>query len=495
MKFLPSWIRRTLRYLIVVAIAVPVTIVLVFAMQARMSLPDLKAWHRIELRELSADDPPASFAEYRALEERLFADIRARIIENPADADTLAVGRYTPGTRAAQLAFDTPYNRSVELMPPGEPVGAAVLVHGLTDSPYSMRPLGEILRSQGYYVILMRMPGHGTVPSGLDRIRWQDWYAALELTARHASAIVGGDKPLVLGGFSTGAALSALYAVRSLDDPGLPRPDRLYLMSAAIGISPFAVMTNIVSKLSFLPMFEKSRWLDVLPEYDPYKYNSFPVNAGNQIYKLTHALNGEILDAAERGRLGDMPRVVIFQSIVDSTVTSAEVVRGMLDLLPEAGHELVVFDVNRSEVMQGLLAQGPLQDLEALRNATGRPFAITLIGSALVGDASGGESAATDPKALASYRREAGGTDVTVRPLPYTWPQGIFSLGHTALPVPADDPVYGISPPEGTRFNLGAVALRGESGALVISLGTFARLRSNPFFDVIREKVIETLPR
>jgi alpha-beta hydrolase superfamily lysophospholipase len=299
----------------------------------------------------------------------------------------------------------------------------------------------------------------------------------------------------VLGGFSTGAALSALYAVRSLDDPGLPRPDRLYLMSAAIGISPFAVMTNIVSKLSFLPMFEKSRWLDVLPEYDPYKYNSFPVNAGNQIYKLTHALNGEILDAAERGRLGDMPRVVIFQSIVDSTVTSAEVVRGMLDLLPEAGHELVVFDVNRSEVMQGLLAQGPLQDLEALRNATGRPFAITLIGSALVGDASGGESAATDPKALASYRREAGGTDVTVRPLPYTWPQGIFSLGHTALPVPADDPVYGISPPEGTRFNLGAVALRGESGALVISLGTFARLRSNPFFDVIREKVIETLPR
>jgi len=489
MKTLSHWIARTLRYLVVIAIAVPVTIVLVFAVQSRMRLPDLKPWHRIELSELSADDPPATFAEYRALEENLLAEIRAQILDDPAAADTLAVGRYTPGTRALQLAFDTPYNRSVELYPPGEPVGAAVLIHGLTDSPYSMRPLGEILQSQGYYVILMRMPGHGTIPAGLDRIRWQDWYAAVELTAKHASATVGADKPLVLGGFSTGAALSALYAVRSLDDPELPRPDRLYLMSAAIGISPFAVMTNLISKLSIFPYFEKSRWLDVLPEYDPYKYNSFPVNAGNQIYKLTHALNEEILDAADRGRLGDMPRVVIFQSIVDSTVTSAEVVRGLLQLLPEGGHELVVFDVNRSEVMQGLLAPGPLQDLETLRNDSGRPFAITLIGSASIG------STGPDARALAAYHREAGGTEVTVEPLPFTWPQGIFSLGHTALPVPADDPVYGISPPEGTLFNLGSVALRGESGALVISLGTFARLRSNPFFDVIREKVIETLPQ
>jgi alpha-beta hydrolase superfamily lysophospholipase len=489
MNGLPRWISRTLRYAAVLIVAVPVTIVLVFAVQSRLRLPELKPWHRLDLAELDADNPPASFAEYRALEEQLFADIREQILENPAAADTLAVGRFTPGSRVAQLAFDTPFNRSVELEPAGEPRGAAVLVHGLTDSPYSMRVLGQLLQSQGYYVILMRMPGHGTVPAGLDRVRWQDWYAALEITAKHAAATVGPDKPLVLGGFSTGAALCALYSVRSLDDAALPRPDRLYLMSAAIGISPFAFMTNIVSKLSFLPMFEKSRWLDVLPEYDPYKYNTFPVNAGNQIYKLTHVLNDEMLDAADRGRLGDMPRTVMFQSIVDSTVTAAEVVRGMLDLLPEGGHELVVFDVNRSEVVQGLLAAGPLQDLESLRNATGRPFAITLIGTASPG------ATGADAQALAAYHRDAGGSEVTVEPLPFTWPAGVFSLGHTALPVPSDDPVYGISPPPGTRFNLGAVALRGESGALVISLGTFARLRSNPFFDVIRDKVIETLPQ
>jgi alpha-beta hydrolase superfamily lysophospholipase len=486
MPTLTRWFLRSLRYVAVIAVAVPVTIVLVFAVQSRLRQPELRPWHRIELSgELRAKSAPESFAEYRALEERLFAEIRERIIEDPAAADTLAVGRYTPGTVAAQLAFDTPYNRSVELVPPGEPRGGAVLVHGLTDSPYAMRSLGQTLLAQGYYVILLRLPGHGTVPAGLDRVRWQDWYAAVELAAKHAATTAGPDKPLVLGGYSTGAALSALYAVRTLDDPALPRPDRLYLMSAAIGISPFAFMTNIVSSLSFLPVFEKSRWLDVLPEYDPYKYNSFPVNAGNQIYKLTRVLNEEMLDAADRGRLGDMPRVIMFQSIVDSTVTAAEVVRGMLQLLPSGGHELVVFDVNRNEVIQGLLAAGPLQDLEALRNATGRPFAITLIGSA-----------SPDSQEIAAYRREAGGSEVTVEPLPLSWPAGVFSLGHTALPVPADDPIYGMTPAvvDGPQLRLGTVALRGESGALVIPLGTFARLRSNPFFDVIRDKVIETLP-
>jgi hypothetical protein len=37
------------------------------------------------------------------------------------------------------------------------------------------------------------------------------------------------------------------------------------------------------------------------------------------------------------------------------------------------------------------------------------------------------------------------------------------------------------------------VPARGEDGALVVPLGTFARLRSNPFFDVIRAKVVATL--
>jgi hypothetical protein len=38
-----------------------------------------------------------------------------------------------------------------------------------------------------------------------------------------------------------------------------------------------------------------------------------------------------------------------------------------------------------------------------------------------------------------------------------------------------------------------AVAVRGETGALVLSLGSFSRMRSNPFFDVVRAKIAETV--
>jgi len=62
-----------------------------------------------------------------------------------------------------------------------------------------------------------------------------------------------------------------------------------------------------------------------------------------------------------------------------------------------------------------------------------------------------------------------------------------------SLPFPADDPVYGLSSPvTQPQFNLGAISAKGESGALVVGLGTFARLRSNPFFEVIRANIIAT---
>jgi hypothetical protein len=95
---------------------------------------------------------------------------------------------------------------------------------------------------------------------------------------------------------------------------------------------------------------------------------------------------------------------------------------------------------------------------------------------------------------MAAYSREAGTSAVTVVDLPLAWPAGVVSLGHVAIPFPPDDPVYGLSPGSDgrPRFALGAFSARGESGALVVPLGMLARLRSNPFFDVIRSKVVES---
>jgi alpha-beta hydrolase superfamily lysophospholipase len=484
------WRRRALRWLLYAAglcVTVLVTIVLVFALQARARLADLKPWHKIALAaefHAGSADAPKTFPEYRALEDRLFAELRRRVLDDPAAADTQLLGRYTPGSIPSRLALETPYNRSFELVP-AEAKGAALLVHGLTDSPYSMRALAETLYGQGYYVLALRLPGHGTVPAGLTDVSWRDWYAAVALAARHAAAQAPG-KPFVAAGHSTGAALVTLYSVRALDDPSLPKPQALYLVSAAIGISPFAVLTNVLSALAFVPGLEKSRWLDVLPEYDPYKYNSFPVNAANQIYSVTRTLRAELDDARARGRLEAMPRVVMFQSVVDSTVTSAEVVRGLLSYLPPRGHELVVFDVNRDEQLETLVSPGPLEQLDRLREAPDLTFKITVIANR-----------DTATRAVGAFVREAGQQEMAERDLPYEWPRGMLSVGHVALPFPVDDPLYGLEgPPEGSaaRYNLGTFPARAEDGALVVPLAQFARVRSNPFFGVIRAKVRETLP-
>src|SRR4029450_2130656 len=95
--------------------------------------------------------------------------------------------------------------------------------------------------------------------------------------------------------------------------------------------------------LCFTPWFARAAWLAVLPEYAPYKYNSFPVNAANQIYHLTGALQDELGEAQKVGAPGALPRTIVFQSIVDATVSASDVVADLLARLPASGHELVVF--------------------------------------------------------------------------------------------------------------------------------------------------------
>jgi alpha-beta hydrolase superfamily lysophospholipase len=480
---LPRRLLRWLLYAVVLVAIVLATIVVVYALQARR-LPDLRAWHRVKLHEeFRADRADMTFDEYRKLEDRLFTELRAKVLDDPSAADTSPFGRYTPGSEPEKLALDTIYNRSYELVP-ANPRGGVLLVHGLTDSPYSMRGLAETFRAEGFYVLALRLPGHGTIPSSLADASWKDWYAAVRIAAKHVAERVPG-KPFYAGGHSTGAALVTLYALRSLGDPALPRPERVVLVSPAIAISPFAALTRIVACLSFLPAFEKSRWVDVLPESDPYKYNSFPVNAANQIYSLTRALHGALLDEAKRGSLERMPPLLVFQSVVDSTVTAREVVTGLLGLLPARGDELVVFDVNRRDTLEGIVAPGPLEQLDVLRRQPKLPFRLTIVGSRPDGSS-----------AIATFTREAGETGFREEDLPLEWPRGVFSLGHVALPFPADDPVYGIDAEQGPGhgFQLGNVSARGESGALLVPLGTFARLRSNPFFEVIRMKVVDSLP-
>ncbi|MCH7587494.1 MAG: alpha/beta fold hydrolase [Chloroflexi bacterium] len=62
---------------------------------------------------------------------------------------------------------------------PGNGVGC-LLVHGFVSTPQEMRWLGSQLSASGYTVLGIRLFGHASHPSDLNRVRWEDWLASLE---------------------------------------------------------------------------------------------------------------------------------------------------------------------------------------------------------------------------------------------------------------------------------------------------------------------------
>ena len=478
--FLDRTVRLALRAIVFLA-ALAAAVAVGFAAQAWWRHPDLGPWHTVRLvNEFEAGpSAPRLFSEYLLQEQRLFAELERTVYGAPAAAHPGPLERYAAGTLAARIALQTPGNRSRELGH-AAPRGAAVMLHGLSDAPYSLDAVGRVLHERGFHVVWLRLPGHGTHPGALRHVVWEDWMAATALALSHAASRAPG-KPLYVAGYSTGAPLALLHVLRAIGDPALPMPTRVLMFSPAIGVSDFAAFTNFAALFAPVPGLEKAAWLDVLPEFDPYKYNSFPVNAGLQIWSLTRALEKALAKAQAAGVLDRVPPVTAFQSLVDSTITAADLATRLFVRLPAKGHELVVFDVNRNDVLSSLIAPAPRRALEALASTPALPFRLAVVGNR-----------SDKTLEVVEWIREAGARESTERPTGLAWPSNVFSMGHLAVPMPPDDPMYGLAPreaPDGLAIPLGRGAPLGEAGALTIGLGQFARLRSNPFFPMIVDRV------
>ncbi|MCR8526337.1 alpha/beta hydrolase, partial [Escherichia coli] len=148
-------------------------------------------------------------------------------------------------------------------------------------------------------------------------IEWEDWMAATRLAVREARRRAGPNAPLHIVGFSNGGALAMTYALAALDDPKLAKPDRLVLISPMIGITSFARFAGLAGLPALLPAFAKAAWLGIVPEFNPFKYNSFPVNGARQSYRLTSSLQQGISAAARSGQLNQLPPVLTFQPVLD----------------------------------------------------------------------------------------------------------------------------------------------------------------------------------
>ena len=85
----------------------------------------------------------------------------------------------------------------------------ALLCHGFTGNPSSLRPWADYLAAAGLTVSLPRLPGHGTTWQEMAGTRWEDWYAEID---RAYEELRGQTGEIFVMGLSMGATLALRLA-------------------------------------------------------------------------------------------------------------------------------------------------------------------------------------------------------------------------------------------------------------------------------------------
>ncbi|MDJ0731363.1 MAG: alpha/beta hydrolase [Crocosphaera sp.] len=115
---------------------------------------------------------------------------------------------------------------------------AIVLIHGLSDSPFSMAAIGKKFYQMGFNVLLPLLPGHGLKDgkTALVAMREQtlliQWKKAVKYAVTEAKKM--GHK-VSIGGLSAGGVLSTYYAINDPQDI----QGALFLFSAALDFGDF----------------------------------------------------------------------------------------------------------------------------------------------------------------------------------------------------------------------------------------------------------------
>jgi carboxylesterase len=137
---------------------------------------------------------------------------------------------------------------------PGGPHGALVL-HGFTGTPQSMRGLAAAFAAAGFATELPLLPGHGTSIEDMLPTTWDDWSAATE--SAYAD-LAGRCDRVVVAGLSMGGTLATSLAARHPEIAGLiavnaavmPQPEIAELLGPLLdaGEATFDAIGNDIAK-------------------------------------------------------------------------------------------------------------------------------------------------------------------------------------------------------------------------------------------------------
>ncbi len=173
---------------------------------------------------------------------------------------------------------------------------AILLIHGLTGSPFELKPLARKLHKNGFTVKAPCLAGHGSTVSNLKNTTWNDWYETVhgtfeELKREHETVSVGG---LCMG------ALLALYLAYREQD----RVSSVAALSTTLFYDGWSLpWYRFLLPISYYPPF---RYFYSYGEREPYgvknermreqikkalrentvAYSNFPAQSMHELFKL-----------------------------------------------------------------------------------------------------------------------------------------------------------------------------------------------------------------
>ncbi len=100
----------------------------------------------------------------------------------------------------------------------GDTDHGAVVIHGFTGNPSSVRGVASALAAKGFHIEMPLLPGHGTVVDDMLPTRWADWASEAEAAYQRLRQRVGN---VVVVGLSMGGALTLRLGADHPDIAGL----------------------------------------------------------------------------------------------------------------------------------------------------------------------------------------------------------------------------------------------------------------------------------
>lgn len=212
---------------------------------------------------------------------------------------------------------------------------SALLIHGLTGTPYEMRYLGERMTAAGIRVRGVRLAGHASAPEELGQFTQENWY---ESVVRGFEELRAYGSPNIVVGLSCGAVLAARLAE---DQP--EAVSGLVMLAPAFFLPRQQMLT--IKAVSALGALTKSLYLHNDRGSDIHDQSAALIHPTCKLMPLSAPIELLKLSAIVRARLSRIKQpALIMHSINDHTCPEQKNVRYLMQHLGSAEKRAVILD-------------------------------------------------------------------------------------------------------------------------------------------------------